>query len=145
MAIVGAFAVVQIENIRQTFFLVIVGPDVFLFKGTIGARAFASVVHPANEVIVIVLFADASEIGGEGAALHLVKGSLRADCHKYAEMDLICMSLKRKSGILVVARKALGFCSQTGIQFLFSLSRISLRLGPTFFMSCRRLLLVRSS
>jgi len=39
-------------------------------------------------------------------------GSVSADCHRYAEMDWSCSSLKRKSGILVVARKALGFCSK---------------------------------
>src|SRR5260370_5209747 len=60
-------------------------------------------------------------------------------------MALIWSSLRRKFGILVVARKSLGFFSQTGIQFLFNLRRISLRLGPTFLMSCRRLLVERSS
>src|SRR6266849_3240070 len=72
-------------------------------------------------------------------------GSARADCHKYAEMDWICASLKRKSGILVVARKPLGFFSQIGIQLRLSLRRMSLRLGSNFLTSCRRLLVVRSS
>ncbi len=72
MAVVGAFAVVQIEDIRQTLFLVIVGADVFLFVGAVGASALAGVVHPAHEVVVIVLFADAGEICRESAALHLV-------------------------------------------------------------------------
>src|SRR2546429_7276066 len=60
-------------------------------------------------------------------------------------MARICSSVKRKLGILVVGRKSVGFFSQTGIQFLFSFRRTSLRLGPTFFMSCSRLLVVRSS
>src|SRR5256885_16168348 len=63
----------------------------------------------------------------------------------YAEMAWICPSLRRKSGIFVVGRNALGFFSHTGIQFLFSLRRISFRFGPTFFISSRRLLVLRSS
>ena len=39
----------------------------------------------------------------------------------------------------MVGRKSDGFFSQTGIQFLFSLRRASLRFGPTFFMSCIKL------
>src|SRR5260370_10006974 len=73
------------------------------------------------------------------------KGSVNADCKMKAEMALIWSSLRRKFGIFVVARKSLGFFSHTGIQFLLSFRRISLRLGPTFFVSCRRLLVERSS
>src|SRR2546429_6300328 len=62
-----------------------------------------------------------------------------------AEMALIWSSLRRKFGIFVVARKSLGFLSHTGIQFLLSLRRMSLRFGATFFMSSRRLLVERSS
>ena len=39
----------------------------------------------------------------------------------------------------------MGFFSQTGIQFLFSLSRTSFRFGPIFFMSCIRLWVWKSS
>src|SRR5258708_34440135 len=60
-------------------------------------------------------------------------------------MALIWPSLRRKFGILVVGRKSLGFFSHTGIQSRFNFKRTSLRLGPTFLMSWRRLLLVRSS
>src|SRR5882724_11369433 len=77
--------------------------------------------------------------------LRLGNGSVSADCQMKAEMALIWSSLRRKFGILVVARKSLGFLSQTGIQFLLSLRRMSLRLGPTFFVSCSRLLVERSS
>src|SRR5580692_8083704 len=77
--------------------------------------------------------------------LCLSNGSVNADCHRYADMALTCSSLRRKFGILVVARKSLGFFSHTGIQFLFSFRRTSLRLGPTFFMSWSKLLVVRSS
>src|SRR5258705_3019785 len=73
------------------------------------------------------------------------KGSVNADCQMKAEMALIWSSLRRKFGIFVVARKSLGFFSHTGIQFLLSFRRISLRLGPTFFVSSRRLLVERSS
>src|SRR6266436_1758676 len=78
-------------------------------------------------------------------SLCLGKESVSADCQMKAEMALIWSSLRRKFGILVVARKSLGFLSHTGTQFLLSLRRMSLRLGPTFFMSCRRLLVERSS
>src|SRR5215471_4166922 len=73
------------------------------------------------------------------------KGSFKPDCQRYAEMALICSSLRRKFGIFVVARKSVGFFSHTGIQFLLSLSRTSLRFGPTFLMSCSKLLVLRSS
>src|SRR5256886_6830403 len=77
--------------------------------------------------------------------LWLGKESVDADWQMKAEMALIWSSFRRKFGIFVVARKSLGFLSHTGIQFLFSLRRMSLRLGPTFFMSSRRLLVERSS
>src|SRR5580692_7791612 len=77
--------------------------------------------------------------------LCLGSGSVSADCHKYAEIALICSSVKRKFGILVVARKSLGFFSQTGIQFLFSFRRTSFRFGPTFFISWSKLFVVLSS
>src|ERR1700737_359352 len=42
-----------------------------------------------------------------------------------------------------MGRKSVGFFSQTGIQFLLSFNRTSFRFGPTFFMSCSRLFVVR--
>ena len=55
-------------------------------------------------------------------------------------MALIWSSFRRKFGILVVARKSVGFFSQTGIQFLLSLRRTSFRFGPIFFTSCSKAL-----
>src|SRR2546423_14533501 len=77
--------------------------------------------------------------------LCLGKESVSADCQIYAEIAWICPSFRRKSGIFVVGRNALGFFSQIGTQFLFSFRRISFRFGPTFFISSRRLLVLRSS
>src|SRR5260370_41630692 len=69
--VVGALAVVEIENIRQALFLVILGADILLLVRAVRARTLASVVDPADEVGVFIFFADAGEIGGEGSALHL--------------------------------------------------------------------------
>ena len=51
---------------------VILGANVFLFVGAVGAGALAGVVNPADEVIVIGFLADAGQIRGERAALHLI-------------------------------------------------------------------------
>ena len=72
MAIVRTAAVVQVKNVGQALLLVIFGADVFLFEGAIRTRAFAGVVDPTNQVIVIGLLADASEIGRESSALQLI-------------------------------------------------------------------------
>src|ERR1700687_2093739 len=70
--VVGAFAVVQIENISQALLLVILRADILLLVWTVWASTLAGVVDPADQVIVIVLFAYACEIGGEGSPLYLV-------------------------------------------------------------------------
>src|SRR5207248_8530095 len=72
VAIVRALAVVEIEDVRQALLLVILWANVFFLVGAVGARAFASVVTPANEIVVIGFFADAREIRGKRSALHLV-------------------------------------------------------------------------
>ena len=63
---------VQVKHEGQALLFVIFGTDVFFLIRAIGTSAFAGVVDPANQVIVIVLFADASEICGETGTLHLV-------------------------------------------------------------------------
>ena len=71
MAIVGTFAVVQIENIRQTLLLVIVRADILALEGTVRTGALAGIVDPADQIVVTVFLADAREIGRERSALHL--------------------------------------------------------------------------
>ncbi len=63
---------VQIKDVWQTFLLVVFRADIFLFVWTIRPCSLASIVNPANEIIVVVFFADAREISGEGAPLELV-------------------------------------------------------------------------
>src|SRR6266852_3455003 len=72
MAVVGAAAVVEVENVGQALLFVVFGADVFLFVGAVGTGAFAGVVDPTNQVVVVVLFTDASEICGKSSALQLV-------------------------------------------------------------------------
>src|SRR5438552_359462 len=72
VAVIGAAAVLEVENVGQAFLFVILGTDVLLFEGAIGARALARVVDPTNQVIVIGLLADATEIGRESSALQLI-------------------------------------------------------------------------
>src|SRR5579859_2344344 len=69
--VVWAPAVVQVKYVRETFLCVILGADIFLFEHAIGASTFTSVVNPADEIVVVVLFADASKIGRESSPLHL--------------------------------------------------------------------------
>src|SRR4029077_10812618 len=69
---VGTPRVLQVKNKGQALLLVIFRADVFLLKEAIGASAFAGIVDPANQILVIVLLADASEICGKSAALHLL-------------------------------------------------------------------------
>src|SRR3989441_3060183 len=71
MAVVRTLAVLQVENKWQPLLLVIFGTDVLFFVRTIGAGAFARVVDPTHEVVVIFLFTDAREIGSKRFTLHL--------------------------------------------------------------------------
>ena len=68
VAVVGLTRVIQVEHKRQIVLGVIVRAQVALLERAVRTRALARIVNPANEVIVIVLFADAAQIGGEGAA-----------------------------------------------------------------------------
>ena len=72
VAVVGTPRVLQVKNKGQALLLIIFGANVFLLEEAIGARAFASIVNPADQIFVVVLLADASEICGKSAALHLV-------------------------------------------------------------------------
>src|SRR5215472_18304290 len=72
MAVVRALAVVEIEDERQPFLFIVLGADVFFLVRTIRAGAFASIVDPANQIVVIGLLANAREIGGKRATLHLI-------------------------------------------------------------------------
>ena len=72
MAVVRALAVIEIEDERHPFLFVVLGADVFFLVRTIGARAFASIVDPANQIIIIRFFADACEICRKRAALDLI-------------------------------------------------------------------------
>jgi len=67
VAIVGAARVVEIENVGKIVFRVIFRAEIFFLVGTVGTRALARIVHPADEVIVIFFFADAAEVRGECA------------------------------------------------------------------------------
>ena len=71
MSVVGAFAVIEIVDERQSLLLVVFGTDVFFLVGTEGARALAGVVDPANQIIVIGFFSHAREIGGKRSSLQL--------------------------------------------------------------------------
>ena len=138
VAVVGAPAVLQVENEGQALLRVILGADVLLLVRAVGTRALAGVVNPANQIIVIRLLAHASEICGEtcrpasdrlrrwsgrrgSRAFRTVpcRGrrcrasawagrSVKPDCQRYAEIALICWSVRRKFGILVVGRKSRG-------------------------------------
>src|SRR5216684_4551647 len=50
IAVIGAAAVLQVENVGQALLLVVFGADVFLFEGAVRTRALAGVVNPADEV-----------------------------------------------------------------------------------------------
>src|SRR5260370_40356698 len=58
VAVIWALAVIEIELEREALLFVIFWTDVFLFVGTIGAGAFARVVQPTHEGVVVVFFTD---------------------------------------------------------------------------------------
>jgi len=72
VAVVRALAVLQIEDVGQTFFRVILGTNIFLFQRTVGSRALARIVHPSHQVIEIRFLSNAGKIRGESATLHLI-------------------------------------------------------------------------
>src|SRR5713101_5930938 len=65
---VGRAVVVQIENERLIEFAVVLGAQVNTGDGVIGPCAFTRVVHPADQIIKIVLLAHAAEVGGKSSA-----------------------------------------------------------------------------
>ncbi len=71
-AVVGALGVLKIEDKGQALLGVVFGAEVALFEGAVRTRAFAWIVNPAHEVIVIVFFADAAQVGSEIAAEGLI-------------------------------------------------------------------------
>ena len=71
VAVVGTAGVVQIEDERQIVLGVIFRAQIALLERAVGAGALARIVNPANQVIVVVLFADAAQVGREGAAHHV--------------------------------------------------------------------------
>src|SRR6516225_7692623 len=72
MSVVGAPGVLQIKNERQALLFIIFRPDILLFIRTIRTRAFPSIVHPAHQIVVIVLLSDSRQIRREGSPLHLI-------------------------------------------------------------------------
>src|SRR5580698_2406454 len=62
----------KIENVWQSFLGVIFRTDIFLFIHTVGSSPFPCVVHPADQIVVVILLADAREIRCETSALHLI-------------------------------------------------------------------------
>ncbi len=70
VAIVGASRMIEVEDERQIVLGVVFGTKIALFEGAIGARALARIVHPTHQVIVIILFADAAQIGGKRSTDH---------------------------------------------------------------------------
>ena len=98
VAVVGALAVVEIKDVRESLLLVILGADVFFLYRAVGPRALARIVHPANEVIVIRLFADAREVGRERAALQLVAFTDRVARQATARFTSLIMPKRSTSG-----------------------------------------------
>ena len=72
VAVVGALAVIEIELIGKSLLGVILGTNIFFLVRAIRPRALARVVNPADEVVVVRLFADAREVRGEMPPCSLV-------------------------------------------------------------------------
>src|ERR1700726_4841031 len=62
MAVVRTARMIQIEDKRQIVLCVVFRPQISLLVRAIGAGALARVVNPADDVMVIVFFADAAEV-----------------------------------------------------------------------------------
>ncbi len=72
VAVIRALAVLQVKNVGQALLFVIFRTDVFLFERAVRTSAFARIVDPTHEVVVVILLTDTSEIRGKGAALDLI-------------------------------------------------------------------------
>ena len=72
VAVIRAPAVFEIELVGKPLLRVILRADIFLFVRTIGTRALARVMNPADQVIVIRFFADAAQIRGKRSTMHLI-------------------------------------------------------------------------
>ena len=71
VAVVGRARMVQIKYEWDVMLGVILGSEVTLLERAVGPGPFARIVHLADQVIVIVFFADAAQVGGERSAYHV--------------------------------------------------------------------------
>src|SRR5579871_6985277 len=69
---VRALAMLQIPMVWQAFPGVILRTDVFFLVRTIRTRAFARVMNPSDEIVVVRLLADSGQVRGKHSALHLI-------------------------------------------------------------------------
>src|SRR3989442_5583708 len=59
---------IEIEDVSQAVFGVVLGAKVALLERAKGACPLARVVHPAHQIIVAGFFTDVAEVGGKVAA-----------------------------------------------------------------------------
>src|SRR5215470_6910605 len=72
VTIVRAPAVLETPLIREAFLRIILGADILLLVRAIRTRTLAGVMNPADEIIVVRFFSDASQVCGESATMHLI-------------------------------------------------------------------------
>src|ERR1035437_7697265 len=105
VAVVGALAVLQVEDVGKALALVVFGGEVLLLESAIGRRALPWIVHPAHQVIVVGLLAFAAQVGAEGAALfgrafaHGVAGHATAGLEGFLAARRVAGLLRRQLGL----------------------------------------------
>src|SRR5689334_2050776 len=72
MAIIRTLTVLQIELVGKSLLGVVLGTNVLLLIRTIRPGTLPRVVNPADEIVVVRLFAHSRQISGEYSAHHLV-------------------------------------------------------------------------
>src|SRR5437660_9516655 len=108
----------SIEEIRQAVFRIIFGRQIAMLFWTIRRPAFARVVDPAHDVIVVGLLADLRKIRGEGAAEPLVffadrmasKTATRFE--QFLAVVLLTLRLRRSLAVEAVLPQVSSHCFQ---------------------------------
>src|SRR6202789_1764010 len=106
MPIVRTARMIEIENVREIVLGVIFRSQVALFVRTIRPGALARVVDPANDIIVIFLFADAAEVGSKSSAnrgrafTHGMAGQASALFEEFFAMGCVAgrLMIERRAG-----------------------------------------------
>src|SRR5260370_28373218 len=87
MAVVGTLAVIHVEYELHALFLIVRFRQIAFFKRTIGQRALARVVNPADQIVVVVFFTHTAEVRRKCSALLVIAFAHRMASHAAARLE----------------------------------------------------------